>query len=85
MRKNGEKKLLWFLEKKKGEELTKGGIGTRHPLPLGGTMTRGAGTSSSSGGTVTGGPVGLLPLARLRQRGPTTGPRQGGWDFRFLQ
>jgi hypothetical protein len=42
-------------EKKKGEELTKGGTGTRHLLPSDRTATRGAGTSSSSGGTATGG------------------------------
>jgi hypothetical protein len=45
-----------FEKKKKGEELTKAGIGTRHPLPSDETVTRGdAGTSSSSGETTTGG------------------------------
>jgi hypothetical protein len=53
--KKGETNLLRSSEKKKGEELTKGGTGTRHPLPSGGTVTRGAvGTSSSSGGTAIG-------------------------------
>jgi hypothetical protein len=62
-----------FEGKKKGEELTKAGTGTRHPLPSVGTVTRGAArTSPSSGGTVTAGlgtpipSVGLLPLARPR-------------------
>jgi hypothetical protein len=51
--------LLHFLEKKKGEEITKAGTGTRHLLPSGGSTTRGAaGTSSSSSGTVTVGPCG---------------------------
>jgi hypothetical protein len=60
MGEKGEKNLLHFLEKKKGEELTKGNTGTRHPLPFSETATRGV-------GTVTGGaPAGLehpLPLA----------------------
>jgi hypothetical protein len=45
-----------FERKKKGGELTKAGTGTRHPLPSGGIVTRGAaGTSYSIGGTATGG------------------------------
>jgi hypothetical protein len=48
---------------------------TRHPLPSDGTATVGPCETSSSGETVTGGPVaGLehpLPLAGPRQRGPT--------------
>jgi hypothetical protein len=64
MRKKGQDESLTFLRKKKGEELTKGIIGslsstvTRHPLPSGGTAIEGAcrtGTSSSSGGTMIGG------------------------------
>jgi hypothetical protein len=53
-----------FEKKKKGEKLTKGGTGpwsstkTRHPLPSDWTLTRGAGTSSSSGRTMTGGTCG---------------------------
>jgi hypothetical protein len=44
-----------------GEELTKAGTGTRHPLPPGGTATRAAiGTSSSSGETMTWGPCGTV-------------------------
>jgi hypothetical protein len=50
-----------FEKKKKGEELTKAGTGTRKPLPSGRTVTRGAArTSSSFGGTAIGGPCGTM-------------------------
>jgi hypothetical protein len=46
----------FFEKKEKGEELTKVGTRTRHPLPSGRTITRGAArTYSSSGGTMTAG------------------------------
>jgi hypothetical protein len=66
-----------FEKKEKGEELTKAGIGTRHPLPSDETVTRGdAGTSSSSGETTTGGGglAGILPLAGIG--GGPAGPWQ---------
>jgi hypothetical protein len=65
-----------FEKKKKGEELTKAGTGTSHPLPSDGTVTRGdAGTSSSSGETTTGGGLaGILPLAGIG--GGPAGPWQ---------
>jgi hypothetical protein len=68
--KKGREESPTFLRKKKDEELTMAGMGTRHPLPSGGTTiggpcrtaTTGARNSSSfdgtssSGGTVTEGP-----------------------------
>jgi hypothetical protein len=57
-------------EKKKGEELTKGGTGTRHLLPSDRTATREAGTSSSSGGTATGGACGTSSSGGTVTRGP---------------
>jgi hypothetical protein len=76
-------------EKKKGEELTKGGTGpssseplsltaTRHPLPFDGNAT---GWPTGLGPPLP--PVGLLPPARLLQGGPTgllplAGPLHGG-------
>jgi hypothetical protein len=79
MRKRAKIIFCIFEKKKKGEELTKGStwplssIETRHPHPSGGNMTGGAGTSSSSGKTVTGGPMGLLPPADPQQWSPVVG------------
>jgi hypothetical protein len=55
------RRISCVLRKKKGEELTIASTGTRHPLPSGGTVTRGVPrTSSSSSGTTTGGHCGTV-------------------------
>jgi hypothetical protein len=37
------RRISYIFEKKKGEELTKGGTETRHPLPFDGTTKEGGG------------------------------------------
>jgi hypothetical protein len=78
MRKKGWEESPTFLKKKKGGELTKAGTGTRHPLPSGGTVTRGAArTSSSSGRTTTGRPCGTA-IAEARNSSSFSGTSSSG-------
>jgi hypothetical protein len=44
------RRIFCVFEKKKGEEVTKGGIKTRHPLPFSGTATGGLGPPLPSAG-----------------------------------
>jgi hypothetical protein len=61
-----------IFEKKEGEELTKGGTGTRHPLPSDAIVTRGPRWSSSSSETTIGGPMGLFSSGGTMTRGAGT-------------
>jgi hypothetical protein len=80
------RKMSNIFEKKEGEELTKGGTGTRHPLPSDAIVTRGPRWSSSSSETTIGGPMGLFSSGGTMTRGARTviGGLQSEWNVLFL-